>query len=55
VTLPFGRTRRKEMPSNTKKTELRRKRKKANLGKERKKRLSKQSTPSFEVHIDKEA
>jgi hypothetical protein len=43
------------MPSNTKITELKRKRKKATLGKARKKRLSKQSTPVFAVHTDKEA
>ncbi len=43
------------MPSNTKKTELRRKRKKGNLGKMRKKALSKQSTPAFEIHVEKEA
>jgi len=43
------------MPSNTKKTELRRKRKKGNLGKARKKALSKQSTPVFQIHVEKEA
>ncbi len=43
------------MPSNTKKTELRRKRKKGNLGKARKKEQSKQSTPAFAVHVDKDA
>jgi hypothetical protein len=43
------------MPSNTKKTELKRKRKKSTLGKDRKKHLSKQSTPAFEVHINKES
>ncbi len=42
------------MPSNTKKTEMRRKRKKTNLGKARKKALSRQSTPPFAVHTEKE-
>ena len=41
------------MPSNTKKTELKRKRKKTNLGKARKKVQSKQSTPAFAIHLEK--
>jgi hypothetical protein len=44
-----------EMPSNTKKTELKRKRKKSNLGKARKRIESKQSTPAFPVHVEKDA
>ncbi len=44
-----------EMPSNTKKTAIRRKRKKGNLGKARKKIESKQSTPAFPIHIEKDA
>jgi len=43
------------MPSNTKKTELKRKKKKANLGKARKKVLSRQSTPVFPIHEEKDA
>ena len=43
------------MPSNTKITELKRKRKKSNLGKARKKTQSKQSTPAFSVHVEKDA
>jgi len=43
------------MSSNTKITEMKRKRKKGNLGKARKKKESKQSTPAFSVHTDKEA
>jgi hypothetical protein len=43
------------MPSNTKKTELKRKRKKASLGKNRKKVLSRQSTPIFPIHVEKDA
>ncbi len=43
------------MPSNTKITETKRKRKKANLGKKRKKLQSKQSTPVFPIHIEKDA
>ena len=42
------------MPSNTKITELKRKRKKSNLGKARKKAQSKQSTPAFSVHVEKD-
>jgi hypothetical protein len=42
------------MPSNTKMTELKRKKKKANLGKRRKKKMSKNSTPAFAIHVDKE-
>jgi hypothetical protein len=42
------------MPSNTKITELKRKRKRSNLGKKRKKVQSKQSTPVFPVHIEKD-
>ncbi|HVN95618.1 MAG TPA: hypothetical protein VMT62_04245 [Syntrophorhabdaceae bacterium] len=41
------------MPSNTKKTELRRKRKKTSQAKRRKKILSKQSTPAFPIHVDR--
>jgi hypothetical protein len=48
-------TRRTTMPSNTKITEMKRKRKKANLGKKRKKMESKQSTPPFAIHPDKDA
>jgi hypothetical protein len=44
-----------EMPSNTKKTELKRKRKRSNLGKARKKVESKQSTPVFPIHVEKDA
>lgn len=43
------------MPSNTKKTELKRKRKKTSLGKARKKVLSRQSTPVFPIHVEKDA
>jgi hypothetical protein len=43
------------MPSNTKKTELKRKRKRSSLGKARKKVQSKQSTPAFAVHVEKDA
>ena len=43
------------MPSNTKITELKRKRKKGNLGKRRKKMQSKESTPAFAVHPEKDA
>ncbi len=43
------------MPSNTKITEMKRKRKKTNLGKKRKKLQSKQSTPAFPIHIEKDA
>ena len=43
------------MPSNTKITELKRKRKRSSLGKKRKKMESKQSTPAFQVHPDKDA
>jgi hypothetical protein len=42
------------MPSNTKMTEMKRKRKKGNLGKARKKAQSKQSTPPFQIHVDKD-
>jgi hypothetical protein len=42
------------MPSNTKITETKRKRKKANLGKKRKKLQSKQSTPAFSIHVEKD-
>ena len=42
------------MPSNTKMTAMKRKRKKANLGKARKKAQSKQSTPAFPVHVEKD-
>jgi hypothetical protein len=42
------------MPSNTKKTELKRKRKRSNLGKARKKVESKQSTPVFPIHAEKD-
>jgi hypothetical protein len=42
------------MPSNTKKTELKRKRKRSTLGKARKKVQSKQSTPVFPVHVEKD-
>ncbi len=43
------------MPSNTKITELKRKRKKSNLGKKRKKLQSRQSTPAFPIHTEKDA
>ena len=43
------------MPSNTKKTELKRKRKRSNLGRARKKVQSKQSTPTFPIHVEKGA
>jgi hypothetical protein len=43
------------MPSNTKITEMRRKRKKGNLGKKRKKMQSKNSTPAFPIHVEKDA
>ncbi len=42
------------MPSNTKKTELRRKKKKTAQGKKRKKTMSKMSTPTFDIHVNKE-
>ena len=41
------------MPSNTKKTELRRKKKRTSQAKKRKKVMSKQSTPAFAIHIDR--
>jgi len=41
------------MASNTKKTERIRRRKKAAVGKKRKKVMSKASTPSFSIHVDK--
>ncbi len=43
------------MPSNTKITETKRKRKKGSLGKKRKRLQSKQSTPAFPVHVEKDA
>jgi hypothetical protein len=41
------------MASNTKKTELIRKRKRTALGKKRKKVMSKASTPTFPIHVEK--
>jgi hypothetical protein len=49
----FEKRRKRAMSSNTKKTDMRRKRKKGTQGKKRKGIMSKASTPTFAVHVEK--